>query len=234
MTTAEISNQTLREAYQAIAERRGEDSAALDNTSISESELLSALAYVLGIPLVESHDLSDALLSEGRALTAELETDALMDYQFVPIARRGETLVVISSCPWDSISTEVLLGYFQHCSRVKFVLASPECVRELLKKLRPAEPKFTDARPVDSEPQSPAKAAIPQPPTPVAQSRERSAAPIVLPPGARPSAKNAARNSTTGQTDAEPLLTPEDVTRLMNILAGEFHRLIQQKSQRSL
>lgn len=239
MTAAEIPSQTLAEAYQAVAERRGVSFATLDRQSVHESEFMAALAYVLGIPLVETEDLNDTLLSDCRALTAELEPDALMDYQLAPMARRGETLIVISSCPWDSIATEVLLGYFQQCSRVKFVLASPTCLRELLGKLKPAEPKSQEAASNHHVP-SPAKAAIPQPPSSTTQPRERAAAlvstgaPIVLPPGARPAPKTAARNSPPAHPDGQPLLTTDDITHLMNVLAGEIHRLTQQKSQRSL
>jgi hypothetical protein len=241
MTPAEIPSQTLAEAYRALAERRGVNSAALDRQSVNESEFLAALAYVLGIPLIETQDLGDALLSDCRALTAELESDALMDYQFVPMARRGETLIVISSCPWDSVATEVLLGYFQPCACVKFVLASPACLRELLTKLKPAESKASEtALPDQMMRSSSAKAAIPQPPSSAAQPRERApapvstGAPIVLPPGARPALKTAARNSPPAQPDGRPLLTTDDITHLMNVLAGEIHRLTQQKSQRSL
>lgn len=234
MNAAEIPSPTLAEAYQAVAERRGVNSAALDRQSVNDPEFMAALAYVLGIPLIETEDLNDALLSDCRALTTELEPDALMDYQFVPLARRGETLVVISSCPWDSIAIEVLLGYFQQCSRVKFVLASPACLGELLKKLKLAEAKSAEAASPPYVPRpSPAKVAIP--PAPVSAAAPVSTgAPIVMPPGARPATKSAARNSPLAQPDGEPLLTPEDVTRLMNVLAGEIHRLTQQKSQRSL
>jgi hypothetical protein len=221
MTSVQIPNQTLREAHQAIAERRGADVATLDKESVSEPELLSALAYVLGIPLVEAEDLNDAFLSECRTLTAELETDALMDYQFVPLSRRGETLIAISSCPWDNTTTEVLLGYFQQCARVKFVLASPACLRTLLERLKAAEPK-------------PSRAVS-------ATESKTVSAPVVLPPGAR-AAKNpdspkapalTAPRSVSPQSD-EPSLTSEDVTGLMNVLACEIRRLTQQKSQRSL
>lgn len=234
MTNAEIPNQTLREAYQAIAERRGGNSTALDKESVSESELLSALAYVLGIPLVEVEDLNDAFLSDCRALTAELETEALMDYQFVPLSRRGDTLIAISSCPWDSTTTEVLLGYFQQCARVKFVLASPACLRELLKRLKAAEPKPPRvSSPADASTPSAAKTAT-------TQSLAVPAA-VVLPPGMR-AAKNADSPQPPSPTasrivsppNGESLLTSEDVTRLMNVLASEIHRLTEQKSQRQL
>jgi hypothetical protein len=219
MTSAEIPNQTLREAHHAIAERRGTSPAALDKESVGESELMSALAYVLGIPLVEVGDLNDAFLSDCRALTVELETDALMDYQFVPLSRRGDTLIAMSSCPWDATTTEVLLGYFQQCARVKFVLASPACLRELLARLKAAEP-----------PRAPSPGCEPP-----------ASAPVVLPPGAR-AAKNpdslkppasSSPCSVSPQND-DPLLTSEDVTHLMNVLAGEIHLLTQQKSRRSL
>ncbi|ODU25439.1 MAG: hypothetical protein ABS95_00030 [Verrucomicrobia bacterium SCN 57-15] len=221
MTNAEIPNQTLRETHQAIAERRGMNVAALDKESVSESELMSALAYVLGIPLVEVEDLNDAFLADCRALTAELETDALMDYQFVPLSRRGDTLIAISSRPWDATTTEVLLGYFQPCARVKFALASPACLTALLERLKAAETK-------------PTRSLSPTQSTTVP-------APVVLPPGVR-AAKNPdspkpapppPSRSGSPQND-NPLLTSEDVTRLMNVLAGEIHRLTQQKSQRSL
>lgn len=234
MTNAEIPKQTLRDAYQAIAERRGENSTALDKESVSESELLSALAYVLGIPLVEVEDLSDPFLSDCRALTAELETEALMDYQFTPLSRRGDTLIAISSCPWDSATTEVLLGYFQQCARVKFVLASPACLRELLETLKAAEPKPPRvSSPADASKPSVAKTATTQ--------SLAVPAPVVMPPGMRaaknpdspkPPAPTAAH--TVSPPNGESSLTSEDVTRLMNVLVGEIHRLTEQKSQRQL
>lgn len=221
MTDAEIPTHILREAHQAIAERRGTNAATLDKESVSESELMSALAYVLGIPLVETEDLNEAFLSECRALTAELETDALMDYQFVPLSRRGDTLVAISSRPWDATTTEVLLGYFQQSARVKFVLASPACLRALLERLKAAEPRPTRA---------------------LAPTQSTTApAPVVLPPGARaakyPDASKTpvpiVARGVSPQND-QPLLTSEDVTHLVNVLAGEIQRLTQQKAQRSL
>lgn len=234
MKPAEIPSQTLAEAYQAVAERRGIAPAALDKQSVNESEFLAALAYVLGIPLIETEDLDEPLLSDCRGLTAELESDALMDYQFAPMARRGETLVVISSCPWDSVSTEVLLGYFQQCACVKFVLASPTCVRGLLERLKPVESKAAEVASHDSASQPLAKVEMPQLLTSAAPSRDRSGAPIVLPPGTRPAARSTARNTAPGQADGDPLLTPEDVTCLMNVLAREIQRLTEQKSQRQL
>ena len=221
MAAAEIPSQTLREAHQAIVERRGTSAAALDKQSVSEPELMSALGYVLGIPLVETEDLNDAFLSDCRTLTTELETDALMDYQFVPLSRRGDTLIAISSCPWDATTTEVLLGYFQQCAHVKFVLASPACLRELFERLTATEPKCP-------------RAVSPTQLTPVPT-------PVVLPPGVR-----AANNPNAPKSPApaappsaclrkdERLLTAEDVTRVMNVLASEIQRLTQQKSQRSL
>jgi hypothetical protein len=218
MNAADIPSQTLAEVYQAIAERRGAGLTALDKQSVNEAEFMAALAYVLGVPLIEVEDLTDALLSNCRPLAAELETDALRDYQIVPLARRAETLIVISSCPWNPITAEVLLGYFQPCSQVKFVLASPACLRELLNRLKPAEQ--TDIV---------SAGYVPQP---------CHATPIVMPPGTKsadlPKATAPLAPSNVPQKPNEPLLTPEDVTRLMNVLAGEIHRLVQQKSQRSL
>jgi predicted RNA-binding protein len=138
MNTAEIPSQTLNEAYNAIAERREVSPAALDRQTVDEPEFLAALAYVLGIPLVEKADLTQALLADCGKFAAELETAALMEYKFVPLARRGETLVVISSSPWDPITTEVLLGYFQQCPQIKFALASPQCLQELFDYLKQA------------------------------------------------------------------------------------------------
>lgn len=218
MNAADIPSQTLAEVYQAIAERRGTGPAALDKQSVNEAEFLAALAYVLGVPLIETEDLTDALLSDCRSLAAELETDALRDYQIVPLARRGETLIVISSCPWDPITAEVLLGYFQPCSQVKFVLAGPACLRELLNRLKPAEQKDAVSA-----------GYVPKP---------CHATPIVMPPGTKsadlPKATAPLAPSNVPPKANEPLLTPEDVTHLMNFLAGEIHRLVQQKLQRSL
>ena len=140
MNTTDIPSQTLQEVYQAIAERRGESPAALDRQSVNEAEFMAALTYVLGIPLIEARPHGSAV-RRLRPLTAELETAALMEYKFVPLARRGETLVVISSCPWDPITAEVLLGYFQQCPHVKFALASPQCLQELFDQLKHSEAK---------------------------------------------------------------------------------------------
>src|SRR5258707_2221108 len=139
MNTAEIPNQTLNEAYSAIAERREVSPATLDRQTVDEPEFMAALAYVLGIPLVEKSDLTGALLSDCGKLTAELETAALMEYKFVPLVRRGETVIVISGSPWDPVTTEVLLGYFQQCTQIKFALASPQCLQELFDYLKQAE-----------------------------------------------------------------------------------------------
>lgn len=238
MNAADIPNQTLADVYQAIAERRGASPATLDKQSVNEAEFMAALAYVLGVPIIETEDLTDALLSDCRPLAAELETDALRDYQIVPLARRGETLVVISSCPWDPITAEVLLGYFQPCSQVKFVLASPACLRELLNRVKPAEQKDTVSAGYVLKP-SPAKAAIPLSSTSIPTLRGHAdTTPIVMPPGTKsadlPKATAPLAPGNAPQKANEPLLTPEDVTRLMNVLAGEIHRLLQQKSQRSL
>lgn len=207
MQTAEIPNQTAHEAYQAIAERRGTTLAASDRQDVSEAEFTAALAYVLGLPLLEPEDLSATLLSECRTLTAELEMAALREYQFVPIAQRRETLVVISCCPWDTVAAEVLLGYYPQCTRLKFVLTNRACLQELLSRLSPVETKPLTA-------DAPAGTAI------------------VLPPGSRPVAPES-----PGETAApanEHLLTPEDVVRIMNVLAAEIQSVTRRPSRGSL
>jgi hypothetical protein len=234
VNAADIPSQTLAEVYQAIAERRGANLTALDKQNVNEAEFMAALAYVLGTPLIETEDLTEALLSDCRAVAAELETDALRDYQIAPLARRGDALIAISSCPYDPIIAEVLLGYFRPCSQVKFVLASPACLRELLNRLKLAEQKEIVS--VGYVPKSsPAKTAVPL-------RGHSDATPIVMPPGAKsadlpkaiaplaPSRVSSDPSVEDPQQANQPLLTSEDVTRLMNVLAGEIHRLAQQKS----
>ena len=246
MNTTDIPSQTLQEVYSAIAERRGESPAALDRQSVNEAEFMAALTYVLGIPLIEAGDLTEALFADCRALTAELETAALMEYKFVPLARRGETLVVISSCPWDPITAEVLLGYFQQCPHVKFALASPQCLQELLNQLKLSEPKSPEPITAGYVPKPlPAKPVIPQPPLSVLSSTSAAAVtPVILPPGARPTttAKSAIVPTTASAAAGSrlpvqavvPLLTPEDIAHLMNVLAAEIQRLMHQKARQSL
>ena len=231
MNTAEIPSQTLNEAYHAIAERREVSPAALDRQTVDEAEFMAALAYVLGIPLVEPADLTEALLAECGKLTAELETAALMEYKFVPLARREETLVVISSSPWDPITTEVLLGYFQQCSQIKFGLASPQCLQTLFDRLKHAEAKNQELAAAGYVPklllpkttisESPGAAALPAVPR-AARIDERPPS-VVMPPGARPPVaakipvpKGGAMTDPT-QTTGAPMLTQEDLTHLMNV-----------------
>jgi hypothetical protein len=251
MNTAEIPSQILNEAYKAIADRREASPAALDRQTVDEPEFMAALAYVLGIPLVEKADLTQALLADCGQLAAELETAALMEYKFVPLARRGETLVVISSSPWDPITTEVLLGYFQQCSQIKFALASPQCLQELFDYLKQAEAKTQETAVAGYTPKPlPAKTIISEPPgavapsaiPPAARTGERTpAASIVMPPGAKPPAAATAAppaattiNSPAQADRGSRILTLEDITHLINVLAMEIQRLAQQRTRRSL
>ncbi|HOC54229.1 MAG TPA: hypothetical protein PKI20_01260 [Verrucomicrobiota bacterium] len=255
MSTAEIPNQILNEAYQAIAERREVNPAALDRCTVDEAELMAALAYVLGLPLVEPADLTESRLADCSQLAAELETAALMEYRFVPMARHGEILSVISSNPWDPIATEVLLGYFQQCTQVKFALASPQCLQELLDHLRQAEartqasagagytPRPMPVNPTSSRSRTTAPTAV----SPTRSGEGADVAAVVMPPGAKPplaakvpavldanpgASANADRGAPTTADDGAPLLTLGDVTHLINVLATEIHRLVQQKRGR--
>jgi hypothetical protein len=259
MNTAEIPSQTLNEAYHAIAERREVNPAALDRQTVDEAEFMAALAYVLGIPLVEPADLTEGLLAECGILTAELEPAALMEYKFVPLARRGETLVVISSCPWDPITTEVLLGYFQQCSQIKFALASPQCLQALFDHLQKAQARNQVPAAAGYVPKPlPAKGMIAQSPgaapasavAPAAGIEERTPS-VVMPPGTRPpvaatipaskvppatapAAVATGIGSPAQPAGGAPLLTQEDIAHLINVLALELQRLLQQKTRRSL
>ena len=259
MNTAEIPSQTLNEAYNAVAERREVSPAALDRQTVDEPEFMAALAYVLGIPLVEEADLTQALLADCGKLTAELETAALMEYKFVPLARRGETLVVISSSPWDPITAEVLLGYFQQCTQIKFALASPQCLQELFDHLTQAEARTQETAVAGYMPKPlPAKTVLSQPPgaapptvPPPARIGERTpAVSVVMPPGAKPpaaaktpgplgapAAAPSAATTISGPAQTgrgSPMLTQEDITHLMNIVAVEIQSLMQQKMRRPL
>jgi hypothetical protein len=169
-----------------------------------------------------------------------------MEYKFVPLARRGETLVVISSSPWDPITTEVLLGYFQQCPQIKFALASPQCLQELFDYLKQAEAQTQETAVAGYLPKPlPAKTAISEPPgavappanQPAGRTGERPpAASIVMPPGAATAAPPAAP-AISGPAPAgrgSPVLTQEDLLHLINVLAVEIQRLVQQKTRRSL
>jgi hypothetical protein len=71
---------------------------------------------------------------------------------------------------------------------------------------------------------------------PAARTGERTpAASIVMPPGAKPPA--AAATAIGGPAQAgcgSPVLTQEDIAHLINILAVEIQRLVQQRTRRSL
>jgi hypothetical protein len=147
----------------------------------------------------------------------------------------------------------VLLGYFQQCPQIKFALASPQCLQELFDYLKQAEAKTQETAVAGYTPKPlPAKTIISEPPGAVAppaiasaaRTGERTpAASIVMPPGAKPpaaaatAAPPATATAISGPAPAgcgSPVLTQEDIAHLINILAVEIQRLVQQRTRRSL
>ena len=45
-----------------------------------------------------------------RQSSRELDPRGMAEYRFVPLTIRGQTLLVISSCPWDPMMVEVISG----------------------------------------------------------------------------------------------------------------------------
>lgn len=231
MQPSDIPSQLLHEVYQAIADRYETDVAKLDRSKISEEEFMAALAFTQGAPLVEAEDISESLLTCCQSLSGDLDLNALADYKFVPLAKRGRTLLAISSCPWDAITREIISSYFPQCSRVRFVLASSKILMELLERLKGANAK--DAPVAGCTPNPMSRCVIPQPPTPVPiqQPSAPSQAPAETPIDQTAPSEPASNGQ---KLQAQSLLTPEDATYLVNILAQEASRLLQRRQRKSL
>lgn len=232
MPIPDIPSQVLNEVYQAIADRHETDIAKLDRTKVSEKEFMAALAFTQGAPLIEADDINESLLTSCQALSRDLDLDALMDYKFVPLANCGQTLVAISSCPWDAMTTEIISSYFPQCSRVRFVLISPKSIMEIFNRLKGANPN--DARVAGYMPKP--RPAIPQPPAPVQQ----PPVPTTGQPAGTPTDQTIPTSVPAPTTPAsigqkmpvQNLLTPEETTYLVNILVQEANRLLQRRQRK--
>lgn len=234
MPIPDIPSQVLNEVYQALADRHETDIAKLDRAKVSEEEFMAALAFTQGAPLIEANDINESLLTCCQALSRDLDLDALMDYKFVPLANRGQTLVAISTSPWDAMTTEIISSYFPHCSRVRFVLISPKSMTEVFNRLKGANPH--DAQVAGYTPKP--RPAIPQPPAPVQQ----PSVPTAGQPAGTPTDQTIPTSVPTPTTPAsvgqempsQSLLTSEEATCLVNILVQEANRLLQRRQRKSL
>ena len=224
--------QTLSEVYRTIAQRHEIDPAKLPKDKIEEDEFMAALAYNKGSPLVESGDLTEEMVSMCQQSSRELDPKGMAEYKFVPMTIRGQTLLVISSCPWDPMMVDVISGYFPQCSQVRFAIASPRTLEHLLAKLQGEAPApvagYAPAQPVaPSRPLMPPAPPSPAPPAPSAPPK----APLPPPPTPKCSPPSKPAEAAKQATAAEDgLLSPEDATYLANLWLQEANRLVARKS----
>lgn len=243
MNIQDIPPQTLNDVYKTIAQRHETEPAKLTKDKIEEDEFMAALAYNRGSPLIEPQDLSEELLGMCRQSSRELDPRGMAEYKFVPLTIRGQTLLVISSCPWDPMMVEVISGYFPQCSQVRFALTSPQTLGQLLSQLQGEVPApmagYTSGRPgTPTRPLSttapPPKATVPAPPPP-------GPAPAGIPPitiaGAPPVPKYAQPpkpaelpKPVQGALGADAgSLSQEEVNCLINLLLQEGNKLLAAK-----
>lgn len=243
MNIQDIPPQTLNDVYKTIAQRHETEPAKLTKDKIEEDEFMAALAYNRGSPLIEPQDLSEELLGMCRQSSRELDPRGMAEYKFVPLTIRGQTLLVISSCPWDPMMVEVISGYFPQCSQVRFALTSPQTLGQLLSQLQGEGPApmagYTSGRPgTPTRPLSttapPPKATVPAPPPP-------GPAPAGIPPitiaGAPPVPKYAQPpkpaelpKPVQGAFGADAgSLSQEEVNCLINLLLQEANKLLAAK-----
>jgi hypothetical protein len=161
----DIPPQTLNDVYKTIAQRHETEPAKLPREKIEEDEFMAALAYNRGSPLIEPQDLSEDLIGMCRQSSRELDPRGMAEYRFVPLTIRGQTLLVISSCPWDPMMVEVISGYFPQCSQVRFALTSPQTLGQLLSQLQ-GEVSAPMAGYTSGKPAAPTRPLIPTAPPP--------------------------------------------------------------------
>ena len=247
----DIPPQTLNDVYKTIAQRHETEPAKLTREKIEEDEFMAALAYNRGSPLIEPQDLSEDLIGMCRQSSRELDPRGMAEYRFVPLTIRGQTLLVISSCPWDPMMVEVISGYFPQCSQVRFALTSPQTLGQLLSQMqgevsapmagytsgKPAAP----TRPLIPTAPPPPKAAAPAPPptgpAPPAAGPGPAGIPPVTTAGAPPAPKYAqppkpaeSLKPVPGAPGADAgSLSQDDVNYLMNLLLQEANKLLARK-----
>lgn len=227
MKTADIPVRIFAEACEAIAGRRG--NAEFDRATIPEEELMAALAYLQGFPLIEIPDINETLLAHCRALARDLDPAALEDYGFVPLAVRGRNLVAISRCPWDPITVEIISSYFPQCPRIRFALTSPENLAAIISRLAgtAVAGTATAGRAPDSVPPSSQQTQPAKFPTTAAASPDHRD-PAVTPDPAPGPAQSPPNPAAAGQ------LTTEEVTHVFNVLAQEITRVRQRGGRKQL
>jgi hypothetical protein len=248
MNSQAIPPQTLNEVYKTIAQRHEIDPAKLTKDQIDEDEFMAALAYNRGSPLIEPQDLSEELVGMCRQSSRELDPKGMAEYKFVPLTIRGQTLLVISSCPWDPMMVEVISGYFPQCSQIRFALTSPQTLGQLLNQLQgeAASPMvgYTSARPVAPlrpliQTAAPAPAKAPVPPPPPTGPAPASALPqipaiTIQPSGAPPTPKYVQPPKPVEAVKSplaidSGLLSQEDISYLANLLIQEANTLLARK-----
>jgi hypothetical protein len=248
----DIPPQLLSDVLKIIAEHRGIEQGKLAKDKIEEDEFMAALAFKEGAPLIESGDLTSEVVSLCQQASRELDPRGMAEYKFVPVASRGQTLLAISSCPWDPMMVEVISGYFPHCSHVRFAIASPHTLNLLLGKLQGDAPEavagYTPAKPTAPPrplvaPMPPAMtAAAPKTPTPppaapapaAPPATSASAAPPApkypqpAPPARQPEPHRPAALEVPAIQGSGPL-TQEEVIYLVNLVVQEANKIIARK-----
>ncbi len=243
----DIPPQLLSDVLKTIAEHRGIEPAKLAKEKIEEDEFMAALAFKEGAPLIESGDLTGEIIALCQQASRELDPRGMAEYKFVPVANRGQTLLVISSGPWDPMMVEVISGYFPHCSHVRFAIASPHTLSLLLGKLQGESPVamagYTPAKPAPPPrplvaPMPPAMtAAAPKVPTPPAAApapvappvSSAATAPPAPPPVSRQPEPHKPATIEVPAIQGSGLLTREEVTYLVNLVVHEANKIIARK-----
>ena len=248
MKTSDIPAQVLNEVFKTIAQMHDTDPSKLVKDQVSEDEFMAALAYNQGSPLIDTDDLTEELIAMCRVCSRELDPAGMAEYRFVPMTSRGQTLLVVSSCPWDPMMVEVISGYFPQCSQVRFALASPQTLGELLGKLK-NEPMSAVAGYSAAKLVAPPRAIQPpvQPPTTVPQPPKPIAPPVTgptpsvpnqpsLPQTARIAPPTAPKPAATVPpaapvtTSVDPgMLTPDEVAYLLTLVVQEGNKMLLRK-----
>ena len=240
MNVQDIPPQTLNEVYNTIAQRLEVDLPKLTKDSIDEAEFMAALAYNQGSPLIDENDLTESLVTLCKQSARELDPKGMAEYKFVPLTIRGQTLLVISSCPWDPMMVEVISGYFPQCTQVRFALTSPQTLASLLALIQgealpsPAVAGYI-AKPVAPQP----RAVLPSArPTSTAQPPAQAPRPSNITTGPTPQKQEVqsiqtSRPPTTTTVDIGQL-SPEEATYLINLVVQEGNKILVRKRSTKL
>lgn len=243
MKTSDIPAPVLSEVFKTIAQLHNTSEAKMPKDSIPEEEFMAALAHNLCAPLLEDADLTTETVELCRQCSRELDPVGMAEYRFVPMVIKGQTLLSISSCPWDPMMVEVCLGYFPQCTAVRFVLASPQTLTNLLSRLK-NEPitnigGYSTAKPVAApKPISPPiTAPVIAPPKPFEPSVSPVKPPVSTPaltpsvPVPRPviAPQSIIAEPPTATAPAAEMLTAEDISYLLTVLVTEGNKLLARR-----